>query len=247
MFKMGRHIAALTIVVIAVLGVANCGDATAGSAVVKVGQNVITKTMLTRWLHITAVRDYQLHPLAPAPRGLVPDPPAYRLCIAYLRALAAKPLTPPSSHDGGNVKGQCEARYQALRKQALGSLITCLWLLGEGKARGLVATDKAVRQYFERTWKGEYATRAEFEKSRVFAGETLSDRLFRAKVKVISAEIEGQYHAKNLQNVAQNPALLKFLAEFPKKWAARTDCRKGYVVPNCKQYKGKLAPEAELP
>ena len=35
----------------------------------------------------------------------------------------------------------------------------------------------------------------------------------------------------------QQAALSKFVKEFKKKWMAETDCRSGYVVADCKQYK----------
>jgi foldase protein PrsA len=35
----------------------------------------------------------------------------------------------------------------------------------------------------------------------------------------------------------QQQALSKFIKNFKKKWVSKTDCRAGFVVPNCKQYK----------
>ena len=35
----------------------------------------------------------------------------------------------------------------------------------------------------------------------------------------------------------QQQALSKFVKNFKKKWTAKTDCRKGYVINDCKQYK----------
>jgi foldase protein PrsA len=48
-----------------------------------------------------------------------------------------------------------------------------------------------------------------------------------------------------LQSTHQQEALSKFVKEFKKRWQAKTDCRKEYVVPDCKQYKRpkNLAPE----
>jgi foldase protein PrsA len=40
-----------------------------------------------------------------------------------------------------------------------------------------------------------------------------------------------------LSSTNEQGALSKFVNEFKKKWTAETDCRAGYVVPNCKQYK----------
>jgi foldase protein PrsA len=46
------------------------------------------------------------------------------------------------------------------------------------------------------------------------------------------AAIKQQLTAQN-----QQQALSKFVKEFKKKWMAKTDCRAGYVVTDCKQYK----------
>jgi foldase protein PrsA len=42
---------------------------------------------------------------------------------------------------------------------------------------------------------------------------------------------------QQLTATQQQAALTKFVSEFKKRWTAKTDCRDGYVVMNCKQYK----------
>jgi foldase protein PrsA len=88
----------------------------------------------------------------------------------------------------------------------------------------------------------------------------LNNAIFAAKVNVVGGPIKtsfGYYvyevtkiHAGSQQTLAQSKAaikqqltssgeqgaLSKFVKEFKKKWMAETDCRPGYVVPNCKQY-----------
>jgi foldase protein PrsA len=89
----------------------------------------------------------------------------------------------------------------------------------------------------------------------------LDKAIFAAKVNVVGGPIKtsfGYYvyevtkiHAGSQQTLAQSKAaikqqlnatgeqtaLQKFVKEFKKKWTAETDCRPGYVVANCKQYK----------
>jgi len=48
----------------------------------------------------------------------------------------------------------------------------------------------------------------------------------------VSASIKQQ-----LMATQQQQALSKFVKEFKKKWIAKTDCRSGYLVADCKQYK----------
>ncbi len=42
---------------------------------------------------------------------------------------------------------------------------------------------------------------------------------------------------QQLTTTAQSTALATFVKEFKKKWTAKTECRDGYVVMNCKEYK----------
>jgi len=47
---------------------------------------------------------------------------------------------------------------------------------------------------------------------------------------------------QQLQAQGQQTALSKFVAEFRKKWEGRTECRTGYVVMDCKEYKAPKTP-----
>ena len=42
---------------------------------------------------------------------------------------------------------------------------------------------------------------------------------------------------QQLISTGQQTALSKFVKEFKKKWKAKTECRSGYVVADCKGYK----------
>ncbi len=91
--------------------------------------------------------------------------------------------------------------------------------------------------------------------------KALSEAVFAAKVGVLSGPVKtpfGYYvyevkaiHAPTQQSLAQvkesvkqqlaatqqQSALAKFVKEFRKRWEGRTECRTGYVVQDCKQYK----------
>lgn len=240
-----RSAGLVAVAVIVLASVGGCGGAS-NETVAEVGHSVITKAMFDHWLHVAGVRNYQLHPLTPVPKGVVPDPPDYTQCAAYLRTLPPRNYHAlPYIHSGMTFREQCRLMYEKLRAQTLRGLITAYWLIDEGKARGFVASKRAIRQFYERSWKGGYASRAEFEKSLANSGETIADQLFRAEVKVYSGMIERQYIKKGVQRLA-NPALARFFADFPVKWAARTNCHKEYVVPGCRQYRGPEPPEAVL-
>jgi hypothetical protein len=227
---------------VAVLMLALCGCGGGGSEVVaEVGHTAITRALLDHWTRIEAIVLYNQMPTSPVPRGVVPDPPQYAACIAYLRAtpygLAAKKLVLTEAQ----LRSQCRARYQTVRQTALSFLITWNWIIGEGLERGVSASAAAIRARLEQVKHAEFTTEGAFKQHLALTGETISDRLLRAKVKIFSAELE----RKLLQGLTARQAVQaskRFTVEFPRRWAAKTSCRRGYVVPDCRQYRGPLAP-----
>jgi foldase protein PrsA len=61
-------------------------------------------------------------------------------------------------------------------------------------------------------------------------------------LKQAEASIKSQLTA-----TAQQTALSKFVKEFKKKWMSKTDCRAGYVVTDCKQYKAPKTSSTSTP
>lgn len=59
------------------------------------------------------------------------------------------------------------------------------------------------------------------------------------------AQVQGSIE-KQLAAEQQRQTLAEFVKAWRKKWIARTDCRTGYVMPDCKQYTGPMASEAKI-
>jgi parvulin-like peptidyl-prolyl isomerase len=51
---------------------------------------------------------------------------------------------------------------------------------------------------------------------------------------------------KQLAAEQQRQTLAEFVKAWRKRWIARTSCRVGYVMPDCKRYKGPTAPETRI-
>jgi foldase protein PrsA len=101
--------------------------------------------------------------------------------------------------------------------------------------------------------------------------KALDTAIFTAKKGVLSGPVKtpfGYYifsvkatHASSQQTLAQAQASIKqqltaqqqqtalsaFVKAFQKKWTAKTDCRSGYVVQDCKQYKAPKTPTTAAP
>jgi foldase protein PrsA len=107
-------------------------------------------------------------------------------------------------------------------------------------------------------------TRGEEEKA-------LSEAVFAAKVGVLSGPVKtpfGYYIfevtkvnpasqeslaqaesaiAQSISSQSEQKALSTFVSEFRKKWTQRTECRAGFVVPDCKEYKAPKTPTSTPP
>jgi hypothetical protein len=104
----------------------------------------------------------------------------------------------------------------------------------------------------KRAWKqrgswAQFASLSDFKKYLAATGETMSDQLFRSEIKLPSEEIDQRFLAKKgASELQRQRALMRFFQEFPRRWAAKTTCQPGYVVPNCREYTGALAPQINL-
>jgi foldase protein PrsA len=370
--KLARYISALGAVFFAAVTLTACGGIPS-NAVVQVGGKSITKDTFTHWMGIAASSSSAT---TGAPKTLAPDPPAYKTCIAHLRATQAKPAKGQTAPTEAQLKSQCEQEYKQLSQTVLGFLIQTEWLLGEANSLGVKVSDSEVQKQFETIKKQQFAKAGAFQKFLASTGYTPSDLLLRVKVQLLTQKIKakiekgkpptqaqvakyynenksqygqaekrdieliltktqaqaqkaksevssgksfatvakksstdpskttggklagvakgqeekaldsaifaakrgvlsgptktpfGYYvfevektHASSQQTLAQSEAAIKqqltssqgqaamsaFVPKFQKKWTAKTNCRSGYVVPDCKSYKAPKTPTTATP
>ncbi len=223
------------------LSTVGCGGGSLrATAVVDVAGNVVSKTMLDHWISVAAVRDYEEVPKGPVPDWVRPDPPRYTRCIAHLAITSRVPGS--QEPEVGKLKAQCEKNYRELREQVLRALISAEWFTAEAQQRGLHASDSEIKARFERVKKLAFPSQAAFQTYLSYTGETIADQLFRSKIKLLQAKIE-QSVTGNQAGQARERALFKFITGFAGRWSAKTDCRAGLIVPDCRQYKGPVRPE----
>jgi hypothetical protein len=221
-----------------------CGSGSSSEVVARVGTVPITKALLDHWTGIEAIAVYERMPNGPVPKGLVPDPPRYTACMSYLGSHPPG-TAPPGSRAQTQLRNQCRARYHALQKTALSFLITWHWIIGEGRGRGLTASRAAVMGRLEQVRRNEFPSEQAFRRHLALTGETIADEYLRSLVAVLSEELEQKLVA-GLSPQQRSRAAQNFTKEFPRRWASRTSCRAGYVVPDCKEYRGSAAPEPVL-
>jgi phosphatidylethanolamine-binding protein (PEBP) family uncharacterized protein len=122
--------------------------------------------------------------------------------------------------------------------QALGFLITSEWVLGEAAARHISVSDAEVKQHYTQLVHQSFPKAGSLQKYLAKSGETEADLLARIKVELLAARIAAKVTAG--KSASQRGGLLTaFEHNFHAHWKRLTVCHAGYVMEDCKQYKGK--------
>ncbi len=122
--------------------------------------------------------------------------------------------------------------------QALGFLITSQWVIGEAAARGVSVSEAEVKQRYAQLVHESFPKAGSLQKYLAKSGETEADLLARIRVELLASKVAAKVTAG--KSAAQRSALLTaFENEFHAHWKNYTSCESGYVMEDCKQYKGK--------
>jgi foldase protein PrsA len=92
---------------------------------------------------------------------------------------------------------------QALKQQVMQFLISSDWIVGEGKQRGLSASDQEIQRQFAQTKKQSFPNDKAYQKFLASSGQTVQDLLFRVKLDVLSNKIR-QDVTQGTSNVSQS-------------------------------------------
>jgi foldase protein PrsA len=248
MQKMIRYALMFAFTVAAGVGLAACGGGLSGDAVAQVGADSISKATLEHWTSVEFVTDRESNAQQPVPAGVVPDPPRYTACIAHLRpsAQAATKSQPQSST--ARLRRECERSYQTVQQHVLNVLIVFDWQIEEAAHQHLKLTDAEVKQQYKRFIHERFPNQGELQRYLTNTGESLSDELLRMKIDLIGTKLTDKALAKlgGINTPQQQQAFASSTTEYIKRWVAKTTCRPGYIVSNCKQYKGPLAPDPRI-
>jgi hypothetical protein len=237
MHRLRRVVAVLGVAVLAGAGLAGCGGGSSDATIVSVAGQSISKATLDHWVPIEAILARELNPTSPPPRGEVPDPPLYSACAAYLRVSTPNGTAIPTAQ----LKDKCAQRYARVRRHILSILITYDWLAAESAAQGVHVSDGEVKRELARFKRQTFPSEAAFQTYLKYTRERLADETLILKMDMVSTRLQKKFLAE--RGVS---GLIKHRQEFPKQWAARTSCRSPYIVPDCKQYRGPLPPEATI-
>jgi hypothetical protein len=209
-------------------------------AVASVQGNSVTEAALDHWVAVQAATNYEAVPKGPVPAGVVPDPPGFRACIAYLRSGGQNHEGVLHARSNAQLLAECEVNYRRLRAHVLGILISFKWWEAEAKALGISFDQEKVAKAFARFRDEEYHSIPNYERYLRTTGQTLADEYLRMRMDLYTVALGEHFQAEG------TPAMMHYLRDFSKEWAAKTSCQPADVVPNCKEYKGSSAPEARI-
>jgi len=241
-----RFISVLATIAVAATGLAACGGSSGETVAQVSGVGSISKALLDHWIPVEASLLYEEFPKQAIPNGVIPDPPRYTACSAYLLAKAAGPKPTPAQ-----LRLSCWKRYQQIKELTLNTLIGWEWTIGAGSDLGMKASDTEAKHRMETVNKIWFPRGgAEFSNYLKRTRQTVADMMFRSKVQLFEVKLTDrvnamqQHLAKRLPASQWHKVLANYIKSLPpnKRWAARTTCRRGYVTSACKEYTGTETP-----
>src|SRR5262245_32693858 len=223
------------LVVAACLTAASCGGGAKEAVVVRVGENTITGATVDHWIKVESATAHGGAKVTQAqPKGALPVPPEYADCIAYLVSNPQSGYPTPSR---GEARAKCSVEYMQYKETILGILISYYWDTEEGAAKGMHVTDAEITHYLKQL----YPHPGELQRYLKVTHESLHDERMLVRGKLIGEKLIA-LSSRSVGNEAERVhAIAKYVAEERARWTPRTSCRRGYVVAQCKQYRGPQA------
>jgi foldase protein PrsA len=236
--RRARALVALTAAAALVAALSACGSSSNEAVVQVAGATPITKGLIAHWIPIEAVLSYNVTPIKDVPAGVIPDPPQYTKCMAFLKA---NPI-PAESAEGpptpAKLKARCQSKERKLREKVLRYMIAYRWEKGELAQRGLSLSSSELNKAL-RFFETYDFTPGEFHAYLAHSKETREDLRIITEINVMGTKLQ----ERALFKKGFSPERERHeLADMVRRWAAKTTCKAGYVVAGCKQYHGPETP-----
>ena len=214
------------------------------NVVAQIGTKSITKAMFDHWITLEGVLSSGLTPGRPVPRGLVPDPPAFTACMAYLASHASNTAR---KADTTQLKSICAETERNLRPQTLRLLITLEWLGDEADRKDIRVSDAEIERATRDAYRQRYLLLWE-------AGASPADQRFFIGSELLGAKLRrtlpiyARLHAQTRRGIVEtaqmsaevDAELQRFTDALTTRWAHLTRCASAYAIPEC----GVTAPTA---
>jgi phosphatidylethanolamine-binding protein (PEBP) family uncharacterized protein len=121
--------------------------------------------------------------------------------------------------------------------RALGFLITSQWLVGEAAARRVTVPEAAIKQRYDHEVSQNFSQAGSLSKFEASSGETEADLLARIRVELLLSRTAAQV-AGSASGSRRSALLADYERTFHAHWQALTTCEPGYVMEDCREYRG---------
>jgi hypothetical protein len=202
----------------------------APGVVARVGGKSITQAEVNGLLHTVIVGDFFANVRARAPEGLVAEPEDPQACVAAMKGLLSE-APPKAQPTVARLTARCHQLHEAVKLEAVQRLVSTQWLIGQAAEQGLSVSDAEVARVFHKLQAKEFPTTAQLDRFLATAGRSLATELTYVKRDLLSQKLKAKLFARG-----NEASVVKYANDVTSKWTARTTCRPGYVVSECKQY-----------
>lgn len=175
MMSTSRSAATVAAAAIVATCLAGCGSAS--DTVARVGDVPISKAAVEHWARVEAVLAYEVVPRKPVPAGVVPDPPTYSACIAFLRAHSLPIANGGTVPTPGTLESRCAQQRTELKRKAQNYLITFQWMRGELADRHIQVSEADIQKAYD-YFKHEEFTGNQFSDYLAYSGMSVADVRF---------------------------------------------------------------------
>jgi len=225
----------VTVMVAVVAGVciAGCGGGGDGP-VAEVNGVGIPKPMLAHWMSVVLGGDYAQNVGSRAPDGLVAEPADYDKCTRAGAEIKGKGAPLPES----TLLARCKQLHEAVKLQALSYLIAVQWRVNEAKEYGEGVTDQEVRRQLERVKTEQFPKPGAFQAYLRERHWSEADEMYLLKRNLLDEKFFQRITREGNKSGGGRAVVTRLVEEANQKQTGKTTCKPGYIVWQCKQYKG---------
>lgn len=136
---------------------------------------------------------------------------------------------------------------QALRRQQLGSLISYEWVVDEAADKGIAPSNSTVERLYAKETAQSFRSKAALQKYLRESHETPADMKLGIRLELASEALRKAVigPAASDPEATQQEIMARFIKGWRAKWRAKTNCKPGYVVQKCRQFKPSASVPAE--
>jgi hypothetical protein len=226
---------------LALLTLGACGGSD-GITHIQGSSETITKPMLDHWMRADVATDFRANIGTKAPTGLAAEPANQSECAQAAKTVIPRSYTGQSKLTDAEIAQKCHQLYIAIRNQAMSYLLSAQWTKLEAKELGVRLSEPELHKEFLRSRKETYGNQATFLKYMRERRLVLSDVLYLLTRNILVTRILPKFearvkHAGGGEKVYAKLALVRYHGLI-----AKTSCKAGYVMEDCKEYREPPTP-----